>query len=141
MVNGRPAPRPVEPEEGAPAVEPEPVEHAMPAPSVVERSCVAACAVLAGLYLVLPLVFFADGLMQGRKGLEDFIDLTGGLVCSWVVGVALAAGAWHVSTRRARAWRARPRVRRWVCGVCGYDLRGGHDTCPECGNRAVGSRR
>jgi hypothetical protein len=45
----------------------------------------------------------------------------------------LPLGAWPLlgwTVRRARLWR---RKRRGWCLACGYDLRGAHDRCPECG--------
>jgi hypothetical protein len=59
-----------------------------------------------------------------------------GAWCSTAGGPAwtlLPLGAWPVigwMRRRARLWR---RKRRGWCLACGYDLRGAHDRCPECG--------
>jgi hypothetical protein len=45
---------------------------------------------------------------------------------------ALLFGAWPVV--RIRRWRrTRRRLARGQCTNCGYDLRGSHDRCPECG--------
>lgn len=36
-----------------------------------------------------------------------------------------------------RNQRSHSRTRRGLCGRCGYDLRGSHDRCPECGALAA----
>ena len=47
-------------------------------------------------------------------------------VCLWVPALAIARSA-------ASAVRADRRHRRGCCPACGFDLRGGHARCPECG--------
>jgi hypothetical protein len=50
--------------------------------------------------------------------------------CSWIVATSgVALGVELLIRRRAR----RSRIAKNLCGQCGYDLRGGHDRCPECG--------
>lgn len=48
----------------------------------------------------------------------------------WFLAGMLAAPG---GRRIARSIRARRRLRKGHCGNCGYDLRGGHERCPECG--------
>jgi hypothetical protein len=44
--------------------------------------------------------------------------------------VLTAAGLWGLFSP---AYRRRMRLARGLCGQCGYDLRAGHERCPECG--------
>ena len=48
----------------------------------------------------------------------------------WALVLPAAAGA---ASLAFVAVRARRRLRDGRCGNCGYDLRAGHDRCPECG--------
>jgi hypothetical protein len=70
---------------------------------------------------------FERGVKRGRYP-EWYLTIPAG----WTVGlnlvpVAVCAGA------LVRGRRRRARVRRGLCAACGYDLRGGHARCPECG--------
>ena len=47
--------------------------------------------------------------------------------------ILLAVPAARVATVARGRIRRRRRERNGQCVVCGYDLRGGHDQCPECG--------
>lgn len=50
----------------------------------------------------------------------------------WLTALLLVPPA-----RRIRQWRRRRVEKRGFCGRCGYDLRAGHDRCPECGEPQV----
>ena len=53
---------------------------------------------------------------------------------NWVLlALAAALPAGRVVASLARARSRRSRARRGLCPLCGYDLRGGTGTCPECG--------
>jgi hypothetical protein len=51
----------------------------------------------------------------------------------WVVVLLSGAMPVWALMRFAARWRVRTRVRRGLCSVCGYDLRGAPQRCPECG--------
>ena len=56
----------------------------------------------------------------------DAIVMAGGMF--WLVGMAVVN-----AFREAHKNRYRDRRKAGQCGVCGYDIRGTRDRCPECG--------
>ena len=52
------------------------------------------------------------------------------------VGAPLFVPATIAAAAARRSLRRRRRARHGECIACGYDLRGGHDRCPECGAAA-----
>lgn len=48
--------------------------------------------------------------------------------------VAYIISGWWRSRSERRERIAQERAAAGLCTVCGYDLRGGHDRCPECGH-------
>ena len=66
----------------------------------------------------------------------------------WLLfGLGLAAWAWlaapaarYLLNAPARRVRRR-RLAAGLCPACGYDLRGGHERCPECGQAAPQAKR
>ena len=51
------------------------------------------------------------------------VAVAGGLIWTW----------WRVRNAR-RLWRSIRRRSQLRCEQCGYDVRAGHDRCPECGH-------
>jgi hypothetical protein len=47
----------------------------------------------------------------------------------WIIGILLIP----ICVRVARSYRNQERLASGLCVNCGYDLRGGSDRCPECG--------
>jgi hypothetical protein len=78
--------------------------------AIDHRDCVA--------IIALPIVLY---------GLEEARSLSVFVLA--VIMADYAASHYREHTRRVRA----DRFRRGLCLDCGYDLRGGHERCPECG--------
>lgn len=73
-------------------------------------------------------------LLPPRGASEAWVEIS-----YWVVVVVSLALAWPLSIQWRRSCRTAERSRAGQCLSCGYDLRGGHVRCPECG-RAAKSR-
>lgn|GEM_PF-2309116 len=75
----------------------------------------------------------AGRLHAGSYGGFGSIDETEIEFRYWLVVVLAAIFPVTQMPRLMHARRRRRRQRRGLCAVCGYDLRGGSERCPECG--------
>ncbi len=64
-----------------------------------------------------------------------------GISYAWLLFASAALPVWTLVNSLTRRSIARRRIRRGLCGSCGYDLRGGHQRCPECGHDLAANRR
>jgi hypothetical protein len=63
----------------------------------------------------------------------SFVEKYDALTLPYGSFVAVAATSWLLLAWRYWRDRAARRIAAGLCAACGYDLRGGHDRCPECG--------
>jgi hypothetical protein len=73
-------------------------------------------------------LFRGDAPATGRRGIDGRFCLVA-VPYPYLLLPTGAAAAGAVVAARRRTGRARA----GACARCGYDLRGGHDRCPECG--------
>jgi hypothetical protein len=59
-----------------------------------------------------------------------------GIVLPYWLLMLIASAPWFLFAWRHWRNRAARRIAAGLCAVCGYDLRAGHDRCPECGATA-----
>jgi hypothetical protein len=74
-----------------------------------------------------------DPLYEVRHALRDPTTLLFFAGIGGVFGLCLSVVHWWVSQKLIRRYRSRA----GCCLTCGYDLRGGHIACPECGSAIV----
>jgi hypothetical protein len=71
----------------------------------------------------------ADPWYEVRHALRDRTTMLAFAGIGGIIGLIFFTTYWSVSRKLLR----RHRLRSGLCVTCGYDLRGGHSRCPECG--------